>query len=387
MELSFNGEEVTPNINRLAQEGIFFSNFYSQVGVGTSSDAEFTFSTSLMPSSRGTVFVSYFDREYISIQKLFKEKGYYTFSMHGNTGDMWNRSVMHKSLGYDDFYSKSSYNIDETIGLGISDKSFLKQSVSLIKQISEQHEKWYGTVITLTNHTPFNDLDKMDEYPTTINVEIDGQNITRDYINGTTLGNYFRSVHYADQALGQFVEELDEAGLLDNTVLVIYGDHDARISEKNYNILYNYDAVNDKILEPGDDGYTEYNNYTYQLDKNVPFIIWTKDTKYNTEIKTPAGMIDALPTLGNMFGISSEYQLGNDILSITDNDNTIVFSDGSYLTDKIYYDSQTGNIYQISNEAVDKNYIDERSEYANNLIEVSNNIITYDLIKELKQDE
>ena len=84
---SFDGKEVTPNLNKLASEGIYFSNFYSQVGVGTSSDAEFTFSTSLMPSLSGTVFVNYFDTEYVTIQKLMKEKGYYVASMHANNGD------------------------------------------------------------------------------------------------------------------------------------------------------------------------------------------------------------------------------------------------------------------------------------------------------------
>lgn len=90
MDLTFNNKEVTPNLNKLANEGIFFSNFYSQVGVGTSSDAEFTFNTSLMPSTKGTVFVNYFDRDYISIPKLLKEQGYYTYSMHANTGEFWN---------------------------------------------------------------------------------------------------------------------------------------------------------------------------------------------------------------------------------------------------------------------------------------------------------
>ena len=94
-------------------------------------------------------------------------------------------------------------------------------------------------------------------------------------------------------------------------------------------------------------------------------------------------MIDALPTLGNMFGIHSNYQLGHDILSIKDNDNTVVLSDGSYLTDKVYYNNQNGHIYQLGTDAVDKDYLDKKSEYANALIDVSNNIITYDLIKEL----
>jgi len=42
---------------------------------------------------------------------------------------------MHQSLGYDKFYSKDSYTIDETIGLGLSDKSFFSQSVDIMKEI------------------------------------------------------------------------------------------------------------------------------------------------------------------------------------------------------------------------------------------------------------
>ena len=67
MNLNFNGEEVTPNLNKIAKSGMFFSNFYAQVGVGNSSDSEFTLNTSLMPSNSGTVFINYYDREYLSL--------------------------------------------------------------------------------------------------------------------------------------------------------------------------------------------------------------------------------------------------------------------------------------------------------------------------------
>ena len=104
---TFNGQEVTRNMNKLIKEGLFFSNFYSQVSVGTSSDTELTFNTSLMPTQNGTAFVSYFDRTYNGTPKFMKEKGYYTFSMHANNADFWNRRAMHESLGYDKFYQSS----------------------------------------------------------------------------------------------------------------------------------------------------------------------------------------------------------------------------------------------------------------------------------------
>ncbi len=384
MNLEFNDKEVTPNLNKLANEGIFFNNFYSQVGVGTSSDAEFTFNTSLMPSNRGTVFVNYYDRKYVTIPQLLKEKGYYAYSMHGNKGDFWNRNIMHKTLGYDRFYSEDSYIIDEKIGLGLSDKSFFRQSIDIMKKMKEENNgPFYSLLIMLSNHTPFSDLELTEEYPTTTNVTINNETITRNYINNTRLGNYIRSVHYADAAIGEFVEKLEESGLLENSILVIYGDHDARLDINEYNLLYNYDPINDKIKTELDEGYINFNEYEYELNRKVPFIIWTKEKNFNIKINTPTGMIDVLPTLGNMIGIKSKYALGNDIMNIKDGDNLVTFSDGSFVTSKIYYNAPKGEIYMINNDPITEEYIDLRVNHSAELIEISNDIIYYDLIKEL----
>ena len=163
--------------------------------------------------------------------------------MHANTGDFWNRNNFHKKLGYDKFYSKQDYNIDEVIGLGLSDKSFFKQSVEKLKKEKEENGKFMATMIMLSNHTPFDDLDKYGEFDVDIKEQVtktneNGEEVTEDvsypYMEGTKLGNYFKSVHYADSALGELVNELDEAGLLENTILVIYGDHDAKLPKKDY---------------------------------------------------------------------------------------------------------------------------------------------------------
>ena len=64
--------------------------------------------------------------------------------------------------------------------------------------------------------------------------------------------------------------------------------------------------------------------------------------------------------------------------------NTVSFIDGSYVTSKIYYNGQNGEFYSVSGDAVDSDYISKNSEYADKLIDVSNDIITYDLIKEIE---
>ena len=112
-------------------------------------------------------FNHWFSTAYHFIDML-KEKGYYAFSMHANNGSYWNRDAMHKSLGYDHFYSKKEYEIDEVIGLGLSDKEFFKQSTEKLIKINEDYNKWYGLYIMLTNHTPFSETEKYGEYDVSI---------------------------------------------------------------------------------------------------------------------------------------------------------------------------------------------------------------------------
>lgn len=385
--LEFNGEEVTPNLNKLTKKSLYFSNFYSQVSVGTSSDSEFTLNTSLMPTSTGTAFVSYYDREYVSIPKLLKEQGYYAFSMHGNNGSYWNRDIMHKSLGYDKFYSKSSYDIDEVIGLGLSDKSFFKQSVEKIKEINEDGKPFYGTVIMLTNHTPFSDTDKYGEFDVDIKEEITNEAgekeiISHPYMEGTKLGNYLKSVHYADEALGEFLANLEEAGIMENTVIVLYGDHDARLPKTDFRKLYNYDKDTEELLPKDDPNYKEIDNYQTELLRKVPFLIYSKETEksLHKEITTVMGMYDVMPTLGNMFGFYNKYQLGKDIFQTKD-DNIVVFPSGNFVTNKIYYNSQKNAYLSLKETEITEEYIKECNAYADRLLKVSNSLIVFDLIK------
>ncbi|MBP3635671.1 MAG: sulfatase-like hydrolase/transferase [Bacilli bacterium] len=389
LDATFNGMEVTPNLNRLKNEGLYFSNYYAQASSGTSSDTEFTFSTSLLPVTNGAVSISYWNREYETLQKLLKNEGYRTISMHANTGSFWNRINFHKSLGYDKFYSKVDYEIDEEIGLGLSDKSFFRQSVKKLKTEYDKNGKFYATLIMLSNHTPFDDLDKYGQFDTDIKEEIKKVNengeeiaevVSYSYMEETKLGNYFKSVHYADSAIGELIDELDSLGLLDNTILVIYGDHDAKLPKSDFIRYYNYNKETDDIIDKNDENYIQVDYYKYELDRSVPFIIWSKNDNLSKKIDTVMGMYDAMPTLANMLGVKPTYALGNDIMNLKD--NIVVFPNGNWLTNNIYYNSQKDQ-YKVLNTdyIVDNDEISNNNEYVSRRLEISNDIILYDLIK------
>lgn len=394
-DMSFNGQDVVPNLKRIASEGMYFSNYYPQVSVGTSSDSELTFTTSLMPTQSGTAFVSYFDRTYNSIPNLMNDMGYFTFSMHANNADFWNRRAMYEHLGYQKFYSKSDYKVttENTIGLGLSDKEFFKQSMPKLTKINEKYDKWYGLMIMLSNHTPFSDVEHYGNYEVNMKETVtkeDGttEEVVHQYLEGRKLGNYIKSAHYADEALGELFQELDENGLLDNTVVVIYGDHDARLPRKEYDYMYNYNKETDSKLDKDDPNYKEYDSYQYELGRKVPFIIWTKDmagTDLNMEVKDVMGMYDAMPTLGNMLGFYNKYQLGHDIFDIK-SDNIVVFPTGNWVTNKVYYDSQKEEYLSLDGSAISEEEIIKNSKYTTELLNISNDVIVYDLVAKTKDE-
>ena len=411
-DLYINGVELTPTLNKLSKEGMYFSNFYPQISVGTSSDTEFTLNTSLMPANSGTVFVQYYKRDYVSIPKLLGDKGYYTFSSHANGAAMWNRNNMHPSLGYQEMYFKDKFDIgDDTdprwVGLGLNDVDYFKQLEPMLEKIEDEHEKYMGTIIQLSNHSPFagtpynpglynyfGTLDLTNTY--TVTDPKTGQTTTKkdEYLQGTKLGNYMISAHYGDMALGTFIDYVEKSDHYNNTVFVFYGDHDARLDKKEYQFYYNYNTKTGERYEPGDPEYVNYDYFMHEINKKTPLIIWTKNKDVQRKIRRTnnnvIGMYDVLPTIGNMMGFNNKYALGHDIYDIGSN-NVVIFPNGNFVTNKVYFNNSTGD-YMILNSntkksnmsnsiVISEDYIKDLKKYTEDRLVVSNDIIVHDLIK------
>ncbi len=412
-----NDVEITPTLNKLTKEGMYFSNFYPQVSIGTSSDTEFTLNTSLMPASSGTAFMSYYDRDYVSIPKLLKEKGYYTFSAHGNGATMWNRYRMHPSLGYDEMIFKDQFDIggeynDKTwVGLGISDEEFFRQLQPKLEKIEQEHTNYMGTLIQLSNHSPYANLEakkhpeRYDDFGrlvltntyTVTDPETGLEStVTDDYLEGREIGDYLRSAHYADVALGTFFEYVENSPYYENTVFVLYGDHDARINKDDYLYYYNYNTETGEVYEEGNPNYVNYDSFANEINKKTPLVIWTKNAKVAKKIKREntniIGMYDVAPTLGNMMNFNNKYALGHDIYDIKD-ENVVIFPNGSFITNKVYFNNASGKYVTInidqsnkvgnisSSPVIDEDYISNLKKYAEERLVISNDIIVHDLIK------
>ncbi|MCX7922653.1 MAG: LTA synthase family protein [Clostridia bacterium] len=296
------GQEITPNLNKLLENSIYFSDFYEQVNEGNSSDAEFLANTSVYPLRQGSVFFRYPTNTYNkSLPNLLKSKGYSTLAIHPDDGSFWNWMVTLSSIGFDKCVDFKHFIYDEHIILGLSDGSYFKQVAPML---IKQKQPFYTFMITLTSHTPFD-----------IPYQFRGLSLDKDF-NYTTLGGYFQCINYVDRHLGAFIASLKEGGLLDNTVIAIYGDHEG---------IHKYFPKDVYDITPSESWWLENH-------KRVPFIIYSSDFK-GEEIKTTGGQIDVLPTLSYLMGIDEKEHIhtamGRNLLN-TDKSFAIV-KNGDYV--------------------------------------------------------
>lgn len=390
MDLSFNGKEVTPNLNKLAKEGMFFTNFYPQVSIGTSSDTEFTLLTGLMPAASGAVFTSYYDRNYLTIPKYLKQLGYHIYSMHGNYSSMWNRNKAHPLLGYDEMFFRESYTFtdEDVINLGINDQLFFEQAIKYMENVERTYSNYMGTIITLSNHSSFrwaaehSMLDLSQKYKV-VNEEtgLTTEEVNMD-LHNSSIGEYVRSVNYADVALGDFIKYIKESDEFDNTLFVFYGDHDAKFSRSEINYLYNFNPETGGTYGEEDPEYKEYDYYAHELNKKTPLVMWSKNKNlqriFKGKVDYTMGMYDLSTTILNMYGLNNKYSVGSDIFN-SKNDNMVVFPNGNILTSKVYYNNSTGEYKVLDGSKVDETYIQNLVKLGEEKLEVSNSIIVYNL--------
>jgi len=269
-----NGQEITPNLNKLLSNSFYFSNFYEQVHNGTSADADLMTNTSVYPVRTGATFFRFPNNTYNSLPEILQGMGYSTLAIHPDKGSYWNWVPALTSIGFEKTMDETQFNTDEKIGLGLSDGSYLKQIAPIIKS---EKQPFYNFMVTLTSHNPF---ELPDQYRKLV--------LSED-LNKTKLGGYFQSVNYTDKQIGNFIGTLDKNGILDNTVVVIYGDHTG--VHKYYN-----DEV--KQVQPQE-------NWWLDDSKRIPLIIYHKGLK-GREIAITGGQIDTMPTVAYVMGIEEE---------------------------------------------------------------------------------
>ncbi|WP_181350106.1 LTA synthase family protein [Thalassobacillus sp. CUG 92003] len=353
LDSQVNGKEITPFLNDFKEDEdtMWFKNFYHQTAQGKTSDSEFLIENSLYPLDRGAVYFTHGQNEYNALPEILGENNYYSSVYHANNKSFWNRDVMYDNLGYDKFFSEPAYEQtpDNSFGWGLEDKAFFEQS---IKYLQSQGQPFYSKFITLTHHFPF-------ELPE------EKANIDKYDSGSNTLNNSIQTARYTDESLKQFIQQLKDAGLYEDSVLVLMGDH--------YGISDYHNKAMSKFLNKD-----EITGYDHVQLQRVPFMIHIPDSGEGQTFEKPVGQIDVKPTLLHLLGIEDKNDLtfGTDMFT-SDRKDFVAFRDGGFVSnDYIFnkekcFDRETGEELQKEKaEACQpiKEKVDQELKYSDTLI-------------------
>ncbi len=203
------GRPVMPFLETLARQNVYFTNALDNTASGRTTDGEFLVLTSQVPLPRPPVYVSQHLDKIPSLPRALHDAGYRTVSLHGFNGAFWHRAEAHAALGYDEMRFEDDLALDDRIGWGWSDKAVLGEAA---RMVTEAEGSLFLHVITLTNHHPYHYIAQAQNRPV-----------------GRIESEYLRSVRYVDEALRDFFARLEAAGVRDDCLVAIYGDHDSAI--------------------------------------------------------------------------------------------------------------------------------------------------------------
>ncbi|MEN0645133.1 LTA synthase family protein [Alkalicoccobacillus gibsonii] len=357
LDYELDGEEVTPFLNSLAhgeEDMTYFDNFFHQTGQGKTADAELTLDNSIFGLPTGSAFVTKGQNTYQSLPAILnQEEGYTSAVLHGDYKSFWNRDQIYKQFGIDHFFDASSYSMeDETVvNLGLKDKPFYEESIPMLESLDQP---FYAHLISLTNHYPF----ILDE---------DDATLERGTTGDKTVDGYFQTARYLDEAVEEFFNELKESGLYEDSIIMIYGDHQG-ISE-------NHNRAMSEVLD------TEITPFQNAQNQRVPLMIRVPGVEGGVN-HTYGGEIDVMPTLLHLQGIDAQKYLmfGTDLFS-DEHDETIAFRDGSFITPKYtnvqgtLYDASTGEEVETSPET------DRLKEKVDEQLQLSDEVLYQDLLR------
>lgn len=289
INLVYEGQEITPNLNRLIRENSFYlDHYYQMIGSGHTSDAEFVINNSLYPIIDGPTYQNYAGKTFYGLPWVLKDHHYGRYVFHGYDKNFWNRSKAYPGQGFEKFYDDTAFQVTNPIGFGLRDKDFFDQSIPYLKELKEP---FYAFMITLTSHVPF-------EMPK------EEQKITlRKEHENTVLGHYLQAIHYTDAAIGELILGLKKEGLYENSLITIYGDHYAidGTDEKNQKLMSNF------LKKP-------YDVFTMM---EIPMIIHMPFQSHRETVHVAASHLDYTPTILNLLGIEKQegFFMGRDVLN------------------------------------------------------------------------
>ncbi|MBN1599813.1 MAG: LTA synthase family protein [Bacteroidales bacterium] len=201
-------KQLTPNLDKLAKDGILFSNMYAS---GDRTDKGMLATMGGFPSQPTSSLIKYSDKtEHIpAIPKKLRSNDYSTYFYYGGNIEFANYKSYLINAGIEHIIEEKDFPSDQrSINWGVPDEFLLQRVAHDIKNI---RPPFFITLFTLSSHTP---------YDSPVIPLVEGNNEEAKFCN---------SVHYTDLHIGRFIDSLKTMGILKNTLVIFIADHGSKL--------------------------------------------------------------------------------------------------------------------------------------------------------------
>lgn len=365
LHISVVDEERTPTLYRLMTEGIYFKEYYQPAWGGGTTSGEFTNISGLFPLDGVGCMNEFLEQDmFLTIGHQLQDRGYFSAAYHNNDYTYYNRDETHTAIGYDTFMGYGN-GIEEGVSKAWPESDLEMMQFTLDHYIDQQPFSIY--YMTVSGHCTYSVYNN--------NMSRKNYDVVKDLEMYETSKSYLACQMELEYAMEYLVTQLEEAGIADDTVIVLTTDH------------YPYG------LAPSD---TWGNSRDYMKDLGAscgdnltrdaaPLIIWSGCLEdKDIVIEDPVFSLDILPTISNLFGIEYDSRLliGRDVFS--DVDPLVFWINYSWKTDKGYYDSSKTKFTPNEGVTVEEGYVDYINALIKNKVAYSRNVQRYNYFDYIK---
>jgi len=341
-------EELTPTLYKLANEGFVFKNFYNPVWGVSTSDGEYVTLTGLIPKP-GVWSFARSGSNYMpfGMGNMLRKLGYSTRAYHNHDYQYYKRHISHPNMGYD--YKGVGNGLEVTKVWPESDLEMMQ--VTIPEYINDIPFHTY--YMTVSGHLRYTFVGNSMSWK--------NREFVKDLPYSEPVRAYLACNIELDRAMQHLIEQLEQAGIADDTVIVLSGDH------------YPYGLTYEEQCEIA--GHELEQNF--ELYKST-LIIWSGSMEEPIVIDKPCSALDILPTICNLMGIEYDSRLlmGRDILS--DSEPLVIFSNRSWITDVAKYNSVTDTLIVNEGAAVEDGYARRIQKIVNDKFKFSARILDED---------
>lgn len=198
---------VTPELNKLSEEGILFTNFYSSGTRSPKGISAIYSSFHAMPRSSVMEVTNKYKSINFSILDI-KELGYETAFYYGGDMNFANFNAYFTACKTDHIISRNNYPVSDHLSKwGVADHIQLNR---LMEDLNKVEGRFFYSLFTLNSHNPF-------DVP--METVIEGNDDDHMFMN---------SAYYVDKSVGNFIREAKKQAWWDNTLVVITADHSVK---------------------------------------------------------------------------------------------------------------------------------------------------------------